>query len=129
MRLQAMTSPLLLRICQLHGLTMEELRGGCHAHRFVEARRHAALILAAHHVSQPKIGRMLGYRDHSTICRLLKRKVDPVKTAEQVDAMTPKEKALYVAETLAAVNRENRELRLELAAAKREIERMKKGKS
>ena len=52
-----------------------------------------------------------------------------MKTAEQVDAMTPKEKALYVAETLTAVNRENSDLRRELAAAKREIERMKaKGK-
>jgi hypothetical protein len=51
-----------------------------------------------------------------------------MKTAAEVDAMTAREKALYVAETLASVNRENAELRRELAAAKREIERLRKVK-
>jgi hypothetical protein len=43
-----------------------------------------------------------------------------MKTAEEVAAMSYLDKALYIAETLTLVNRENIELRQELAAAKRE---------
>ena len=65
-----MSDSTLARICEAHGITIEDLRGPSHAAVYVQARRCAARELRARKLSLPSIGRLL-HRHHTTILNLL----------------------------------------------------------
>ena len=63
-------------IAEKHGFTKAQLLGKSRVRSLVDARSEAAKALRAKGLSLPRIGQLLGGRDHTTILNLLRREGD-----------------------------------------------------
>lgn len=71
--LRSLSELILREVAERHGISLAELRGPCRKRPFFEARSEAAYRLKMAGCSYPRIGRLLGNRDHTSAFHAVKK--------------------------------------------------------